>query len=106
MYSRQGEVLKQLVPPKEAGEEIGRVSAGIGLLGSRLYIPNERRLYAYEVSNPGEPVLLWQRTLPNPIASLAVTPDGVYVGGVSLSPKANILKLSPVDGRELWQGDL
>ena len=106
VYDRQGEVLKQLVPPKEDGEEIGRASAGIGLLGSRFYIPNERRLYAYDVSNPGEPTLLWQRTLPNPIASLAVAPDGVYVGGVSLSPKANILKLSPVDGRELWQGDL
>jgi outer membrane protein assembly factor BamB len=107
VYSRTGELLSQQPAlPKGEGQEISQVTASLVLFGSTLLLPLDTQLYAYDVSAPSNPTLLWQHAFPQPVFALAADSEGVYVGGVASDPGNGLVKLSLNDGREVWRGDV
>ena len=102
VYSRTGEVLARVSPPGEDGAEGGAIGAGLVLQNDILYAPNGRHLYAYNVSEPSNPVLLWKVSFPKTLLSLTADTQGVYIGGAVFGIPSSISKLSSATGEELW----
>lgn len=106
-YSLSGELLSKIpAPPSLPSDSAGIYGAGPILYQQNLYLPINNVLFAYDISNPKQPKLLWEREfVESSLWALAVDDKGgIYVGVTQQSP-TTLQSLNPQNGQTLWTAD-
>ena len=90
-------------------DEVMDVAFGAGprLFGDKLFITNDNKLYAYDVSAPDRPTLLWQQVFETRLWALNLDDEGkqLYVGVAKYQGKSNLQAVDPEDGHVVWTAD-
>ncbi len=106
VLSRQGELLAKVPPPLPDEAIEGVAGAGPLFFQTRLYVPNDKFLYAYDMTNPSAPTLVWRKDFEKTLWSLAVDDEGTIYAGISEYTGLSALRaLAPENGTVLWQAD-
>ena len=104
ILSRQGELISETPPPAPDVASESIYAAGPVFYQGRLYVPNDKLLYAYDVTDAKNPTLVWRQVFEKPVSALAISQEGfLYIGIAEYTGAGSVRALVPEDGTELWQ---
>jgi outer membrane protein assembly factor BamB len=109
IYSKTGELLSKTPPPDSVinnPNPYSFVSSGPTIHNQFLYLPIAGFLFAYDISNPREPKLLWEQEVAKALTALAVDEKGtIYVGIALGNGNGSLQSLDPQNGEPVWEAD-
>lgn len=102
--SKQGNLLSETLPPAPDEAVEGIYAAGPVFHEGRLYVPSDKLVYAYNVTDPSAPTLVWRQAFEKPVSALVVGQDGsLYIGVAEYTGADSVRALAPEDGTTLWR---